>query len=184
MLCSCCAEHDVLLDTGAAASRLRMLTLLAGQLCSAVAAESSGGSSSASSNVAQAACLQHELAELLTSAFTSIVNATAAIEFELRQGLSRQLEAGKKGKKQPTPDQLQALVEKRVKAQLPADDIAAAVGAAHLLAARQLCWLLQHRHAHCSALVVAMLQLDLMTGRLPPGMRKPLGVLGSLIQHG
>ena len=184
MLCSCCAEHDVLLDTGAAASHLRMLTPLAGQLGSAVEAGGGGAGSGASGGAAQAACLQHQLAELLTSAFNSIVNATAAIEFELRQGLSRQLEEGKKGKKQLKPEQLQMVVEKRVKEHLPADDIAEAVGAAHLLAARQLRWLLQHSHAHCSPLVVAMLQLDLMTGRLPPGMKKPLGVLGILVQHG
>ena len=84
MLCSCCAEHDVLLDTGAAASHLRMLTLLAGQLGSAVEAGGGGAGSGASGGAAQAACLQHQLAELLTSAFNSIVNATAAIEFAAR----------------------------------------------------------------------------------------------------
>ena len=187
-LCSCCTECDVLLDAGAAASRLCMMNRLAGQLGSAAEAGDGGGGSGAGSGAsggaAQAACLQHQLAELLASAFTSIVNATAAIECELRQGLSRQLEEGKNGKKQLKPEQLQALVDKRVKEQLPAADIAAAVGAAHLLAARQLRRLLLHRHAHCGSLVVAMLQLDLMTGRLPPGLKKPLGVLCSLLQHG
>lgn len=44
--------------------------------------------------------------------------------------------------------------------------------------------LLQHHHRHCMPLLVGMLQVELLTARLPPPKQRPLEVLGRLLQHG
>lgn len=45
-------------------------------------------------------------------------------------------------------------------------------------------WLLQHSHLQCGPLLVATLQLDLLSARLPPERRQSLATLGSLLKHG
>ncbi|KAL4425303.1 hypothetical protein ABPG75_009319 [Micractinium tetrahymenae] len=181
-----CGGHEGLLPEAAEApSHLRLLTALAGQLGSSVGAGRSEGAAG------EAAVSEH-LAHLLASCFSSIVEVTAAVEAELRQGFERQLAAeassgkgGRKGKgQQPTAEQLQTRAESFVRARLPVGDIAAALGVLRSFAPRHMAGLLSHAQRHSSPLIVSLLQLDLLTGRLPPKKQPPLVVLGALVQHG
>ena len=60
-----------------------------------------------------------------------------------------------------------------------------AIDGSRRLAARHMRHLLGHSHRHCSPLVVALLQLDLLSGRLPPEHQpEKQGSMGFVLAHG